>query len=103
MPDESELAHDIDGFMEAAGVHVDKFSQNRKTRGQLAGHPDRVYLGHGRLLYVELKAHTNTLTVAEEDWWDTHRPYFNSPYVDGCIWRRFDDALEWVEGMEELL
>jgi len=96
---ESELAAAIDAFMEAAGFCVDKYSQDRRTRVQLAGHPDRIYLGHGRLLYVELKVPGNTLTTAEEDWWDEHRPYFSPPWIDGRIWCHALDAPEWYADM----
>lgn len=94
---ESELLAIIDEFMARCGFVVDKFSQDRRTRSQLAGHPDRVYLGWGRLLYVEGKVGVNGLTTAEEKWWEQHRPKFRPPYVDGKIWRSLDDAATWVE------
>jgi len=94
---ESELMAAIDEFMERAGFTVDKYSQDRRTRVQLAGHPDRVYLGHGRCLYVEGKVGVNGLTTAEEKWWAEHRPYFHPPWIDGAIWRSVDDAAEWLQ------
>ena len=96
---ESELANTIRAFMDTVGFVRDTFSQDRRTRKQLAGHPDDVYLGHGRLLYVEYKVPPNGLTTAEEAWWDAHRPYFSPPWIDGVVWCDLDQAVEWFEGI----
>jgi len=94
---ESEMLEDVDELMSRAGFVVDKFSQDRRTRAQLAGHPDRLYWGRGRCLYVEGKVGVNGFTTAEEKWWAEHRPYFHPPWVDGRVWRSVDDAAEWLQ------
>ena len=97
MAAEADLAATIRELMERCGFLRDTYSQDRRTRAQLAGHPDDVFIGHGRLLYVEYKIPPNGLTTAEEAWWDEHRPCFYPPYIDGRIWTRLDDAVEWIE------
>ena len=97
MAAEADLLAQMDELMERCGFLVNKYSQHRRTTVQLAGHPDRIYMGHGRLLFVEGKIPPNGLTTAEEAWWDEHRPCFYPPYIDGRIWTRLDDAVEWIE------
>jgi hypothetical protein len=94
---ESEMLALCDELMERAGFVVDKYSQDRRTRSQLAGHPDRHYTGHGFSLFVEGKVGINGLTTAEEAWWKEHLPAFCPPLVDGRVWRSLDDAQEWLQ------
>ena len=97
---ESEMLSLCDAYMETCGFAVLKYSQDRRTRAQLAGHPDRVYLGHGFCLFVEGKIGANGFTTAEEDWWAAVGPHLElAPNIEGQVWRSVDDARAWVEGV----
>jgi len=98
MTTESDMLALCDTYMETCGFVVLKYSTDRRTRAQLAGHPDRVYLGHGYCLFIEGKVGTNGFTTAEEDWWAEVGPHLAlADNIVGMVWRCLDDARRWVE------
>lgn len=96
---ETELTAQADEYIRRRGGYVDAYSQDRQTRQQLAGHPDRVYWLLGCLLWAEFKIGNNGLTPAEVKWWDRHQGLFNPPYTDGRVIRCLEDVQAWADGV----
>lgn len=53
---ESDVARRCDAQLRAAGWFVVVTSQDKSTRAQLAGIPDRIAIRHGHCVFIEYKA-----------------------------------------------
>ena len=81
-PTENDVAHDVDLYLALHDGAVFKFSQDCAVRRQLAGWPDRVFVSHECLLFVELKRPGGVRRPAQVKFFKMIEPYL-------CSWLRY--------------
>jgi hypothetical protein len=72
---ESEIARRCDAQLRAAGWLVIVTSQDKSTRRQLAGLPDRIAIRHGYCVFVEYKSPGGELRHSQLDFYGSIAPH----------------------------
>lgn len=95
---EADIQADIVEYLEAIGWFVTVTSQDRATRGQLAGLPDLIAVKHNHTLFVECKTQDGRLRESQHKWLQALGPHMGT-HVLYTIARSLEDVMSVIERM----